>query len=175
MPDASAAELGLGQWGPRERSPRELGVRKLARQGAGIRGTETSGTEEARHGNPAMGHRVWKATSGQPDVDSTGTWPTESKRRMRMTPAAEKALGPHLHRNLGGAPSRGSFRPGWHDHPFREAQANGWCGDGHFVSKRLASWSSEHGTGSPRVRRVRSLVAEGKPRRKAGADQKPHE
>ena len=62
-----------------------------------------------------MGVRVWNPTSGEPDVDSTGTWPTECKRRMKKTPAAEEALGPSLHRDLDGAPSRGSFRPGWRD------------------------------------------------------------
>jgi hypothetical protein len=71
-------------------------------------------------------------------------------------------------------PSAGVSAPDGTAHP-RVYRADGWHGDGCFVSKRSASWSSEHGTGSQRVRRVRSLVAEGKPRRKAGADQKPHE
>jgi hypothetical protein len=57
----------------------------------------------------------------------------------------------------------------------RARRAVGWYGDGCFVSKRSASWSSEHGTGSPRVRGVRPLVAAGKPCRMAVADKKPHE
>jgi hypothetical protein len=57
----------------------------------------------------------------------------------------------------------------------RARRAAGRCGDGRIASKRSASWSSEHGTGSQRARRVRWLATVGKPHRKAGAEQKPHE
>ena len=122
MPDVSAAELGDGQgvlgngvlgnwvsanWLARERRCGERRVRERRRR--------KLETPDAR--DPAMGDRIWRPTSGKPDVDSTGTWPTECTRWMRKTSAAEQTLGSTPHRELGGAPSRGSFRTGWRD-PF---------------------------------------------------------
>jgi hypothetical protein len=72
-------------------------------------------------------------------------------------------------------PPAGVNRPGAGAADLRVGRAARKRGDGHVVSKRSASWSSEHGTGSQRARRARQLVAAGKPRRKAGAEQEPHE
>ena len=71
-------------------------------------------------------------------------------------------------------PGAGATHPRVDSHP-RVRRAARRRGDGHIVSKRSASYSSEHGTGSQRARRARQLVAVGKPRPKAGADKKPHE
>ena len=72
-------------------------------------------------------------------------------------------------------PPAGVSAPVGATRPFRMSRADGWCGDGLFASKRLVSCSSEYGTGSQRVRWVRQLVADGKPRRMAGAEKEPHE
>ena len=84
-----------------------------------------------------------------------------------------RGLGPCTASSVEHLPA-GVFRPGRCGAP-SGTQHVGWCGDGHIASKRLASWSSEYGTGSQRVRRVRPLATAGKPHRKAGAEQKPHE
>jgi len=76
--------------------------------------------------------------------------------------------------NAGGAPPEGSPAPVGHTCPRAEV-ADGRSGDGHFVTKRSASWSSEHETGSQRVRTVRLVARPGKPRRTPTAGSEPQE
>jgi hypothetical protein len=133
-------------------------------------------------GNSAMRDRVWRPTSGKPDVGSAAM----STQRGPGRPRARGGGGRHRQRRWPSGrtctassvehPPTGVSAPVDTTRPFiRAGRVDGWCGDGHFVSKRLVSCSSEHGTGSQRARGVRQLVAVGKPRRKAGADKKPHE
>jgi len=82
-------------------------------------------------------------------------------------------LGPHT-ASSAETPSAGVSASVGEAYP-RARGAVGRCGDGSFGSKRSASWSSEHGTGSQRLRSTRSLVAGSKPRWMTDADKKPHE
>lgn len=143
-----------GGSGPRTRPSRErVGARSAGRGDPVFAVWFARWRRRPRPGSPGRGH----VPGGRGRFGRHG--------RQRLRP---------LHRELGGAPSAGVFRPGGCSAP-SGTQHRGRCGDGHIASKRLASWSSEHGTGSQRARRVRRLATAGKPHRKAGAEQKPHE
>ena len=76
--------------------------------------------------------------------------------------------------NARGASPEGNPAPVGHTRPRAEV-TDGRSGDGHFVTKRSASWSSEHETGSQRARTARLIARPGKPRRTPTAGSKPQE
>ena len=177
--------IGRRTWswpkGSSETESSETGCPQTGLPGSGETGTRDVGAEDAgnwRH--QAQATQQWEV--------ATGDRRPGNQTSVRQGPGRPRACGGcgrcRQQRRPSGRvctaisvepPPAGVFAPVGATRSFRTRRVDGWCGDGHFDSKRSASWSSEHGTGSQRARGVRQLVAAGKPRRKAGADKKPHE